>query len=381
MKRIESQGEGFRELTKKVLFWVIHAKRTLSTAELQYALAVQPGKRVMNKDFIPGIEIIGSICAGLVAVDIQSDVVRLVHYTTQEYFQQTSWFPNTEADITRTCVTYLSFDAFKTGFCSTDNEFEKQLQLNPLYDYAARNWGHHARAAPAEVERSAVDFLKSEAKIFSSSQAMMASRDYFGYSQRVPKQMTGLHLAAYFGLREAMIALLKNGYDRNVKDTYRQTPLSWAVRNGHEAVVKLLLEKDAELESKDAFGQTPLLWAVRNGHEAVVKLLLEKGADAEFKSSYGQAPLWRALLNGHKVAVGLLLEKGAKLESKSSNGQTPLSYAAENGHEAVVKLLLEKGAELESKNKIGQTPLSWAASNGHEAVMKLLLENGAKKLQ
>jgi ankyrin repeat protein len=46
-------------------------------------------------------------------------------------------------------------------------------------------------------------------------------------------------------------------------------------------VVKLLLEIGAELETKDEdnkYGQTPLLWAAENGHEAVVKLLLEKGA-------------------------------------------------------------------------------------------------------
>ena len=50
-------------------------------------------------------------------------------------------------------------------------------------------------------------------------------------------------------------------------------------KNGHEAVVKLLLEKGAELETKDKdYGRTPLLWAAENGHEAVVKLLLEKGA-------------------------------------------------------------------------------------------------------
>ena len=43
--------------------------------------------------------------------------------------------------------------------------------------------------------------------------------------------------------------------------------------------MKLLLEKGAELETKDReYGQTPLSWAAGNGHEAVVKLLLEKGS-------------------------------------------------------------------------------------------------------
>jgi ankyrin repeat protein len=41
----------------------------------------------------------------------------------------------------------------------------------------------------------------------------------------------------------------------------------------------LLLEKVAELEAKDKDnGWTPLLWAVENGYQAVVKLLVEKGA-------------------------------------------------------------------------------------------------------
>ena len=44
-------------------------------------------------------------------------------------------------------------------------------------------------------------------------------------------------------------------------------------------VVKLLLEKDAELEIKDKeCGQTPLSYATKQGHGAVIKLLLEKGA-------------------------------------------------------------------------------------------------------
>ena len=54
--------------------------------------------------------------------------------------------------------------------------------------------------------------------------------------------------------------------------------MSFAAENGHEAVVKLLLEEGAELETKSNNGWTPLFYAAENGHKAVVKLLLEKGA-------------------------------------------------------------------------------------------------------
>jgi ankyrin repeat protein len=50
---------------------------------------------------------------------------------------------------------------------------------------------------------------------------------------------------------------------------------------GHEAIVKLLLEKRADVKSKDGGGQTPLPRTVKggHGHEAVVKLVLKKGAE------------------------------------------------------------------------------------------------------
>jgi ankyrin repeat protein len=53
----------------------------------------------------------------------------------------------------------------------------------------------------------------------------------------VPNNIKGVHLAAYFELREATITLLKNGHDPNFKDTDSQTLLWLAARNGHEAVV------------------------------------------------------------------------------------------------------------------------------------------------
>ena len=84
---------------------------------------------------------IWSRCAGLVTIDEESDIIHWVHYTTQEYFERTQnqWFPNAEIDITKTCVTYLSFSVFESGFCQRNNEFEERLQLNQLYNYAAHN--------------------------------------------------------------------------------------------------------------------------------------------------------------------------------------------------------------------------------------------------
>jgi ankyrin repeat protein len=65
----------------------------------------------------------------------------------------------------------------------------------------------------------------------------------------------------------------------------------WAVRNGHEAIFKILLEKGAEVDSNDKYGQMLLLWAAENGHEAIVKILLEKGAEVDSKNKYSQTSL------------------------------------------------------------------------------------------
>src|SRR5207302_1796321 len=113
---------------------------------------------------------------------------------------------------------------------------------------------------------------------------------------------TPLFLACRFGWLSVIcdICTFEN-VDWNQRNNNGNRVLSWAAENGHEAVVKLLIEKGAELESKYNYGQTPLLWAAENGHKAVVKLLLEKGAELEPRDkNYGQTPLLWAAENGHE---------------------------------------------------------------------------------
>ena len=141
MLRIEGQLADQKELAEQVLSWITCAKRPLTTSELQHALAVEVGEPELDTNNIPDIEDMVSVCAGLVTIDEESGIIRLVHYTTQEYFERTQkeWFLNAEAEITTICVTYLSFGVFETGFCQTDDKFKERLRSNPLYDYAAHN--------------------------------------------------------------------------------------------------------------------------------------------------------------------------------------------------------------------------------------------------
>ncbi|KAH6706258.1 hypothetical protein BKA61DRAFT_558724, partial [Leptodontidium sp. MPI-SDFR-AT-0119] len=287
MKRIAGHDTDSEELAKQVLSWITCSKRPLSASELQHALAVEVGEVKLDDDNLPEIEDIVSICAGLVTIDEESNIIRLVHYTTQEYFERTQrqWFPNAQADITTICVSYLSFDEFQSGICQSDNEFEQRLQSNKLYDYAAHNWGYHAREALTSCE-GVIEFLQRQAQVEASSQALMAVERWWSGSidsQEIPNKITGLHLAAYFGVDDTVGTLLgSNSCD--AKDSYGRTPLSYAAEAGHEAVVRLLLDRGAQFGTKDMkHGRTPLLWATRGGHEAIVGLLLDRGAELKTK--------------------------------------------------------------------------------------------------
>ncbi|KAF9772904.1 hypothetical protein IL306_009351 [Fusarium sp. DS 682] len=314
MERIERQEIGLRELAIRVLSWITCAKRQLTTIELQHALATKTGKRVLdNGDLVP-IDDVVSVCAGLVTVDKESNIVRLAHYTTQDYLEdkRNELFPFVESDMLITCVNYMLFDAFDSGFCHTVEEFEERMRLYPFYNYSACHWGDHAREAPTLCQE-AIDFLDSTTKVESSSQALMVAERSRGrnYSQDVPSEMRGLHLAAYLGMKDA-VQILSMRSSVNYRDGYGRIALSYAIMRGNGAIVKLLLDTgQADVNARDQAGRTPLLWAAMGGQEAIVKLLLDIDT--------------------------------VDVDAPDANGYTPLSWAADRGYEAIVEMLLDTG--------------------------------------
>jgi hypothetical protein len=143
MDRIQGQLADEEELAKQIISWITCAKRPLTTSELEEALAVEPNELQLDLENICPVQDMVSVCAGLVTIDEESGIVRLVHYTTQEYFERTqsTWFLGAEDDITTVCITYLSFRTFESGFWESNKHFENRLESNKLYDYAAHNWG------------------------------------------------------------------------------------------------------------------------------------------------------------------------------------------------------------------------------------------------
>lgn len=429
MDRIKGQISDQQDLAFRALSWIAFAKRPLTTLEFRHALGIELNETEFDEDNIPELEDVVSACCGLVTVDEKTKNIRLVHYTTQEYFERThtTWLPDAHTEIMKTCVTYLSFDAFASGMCVTDSEFEKRLSLYPLYDYASHYWGNHAYSS-SDCQYCST-FLTMDSNIKASTQAMFAVKthhttikkginDKYAYCQDVLKRVTGLHLAAYFGLYEAVKILLEHynavrvnddgkmpasyapgsghgvviqlpnkSVGPNAKDNDGKTPLTYASENGHEAVARLLLENNAKIDTNSS-GRTPLSYAAQGGHEAVVRLLLKSGAevDSEATRLHKKTPLSYAAGHGHEGVVKLLLKKGAVINIKSTEANdqrvTPLMCASANGHQAVAKLLLRNGAEVSSKatggRNEGKTALSYAAQYGHEAVVRLLLKNGAE---
>jgi len=381
MERIAGQGEDDRQLAERVLSWIIYAFRPLSLTELQHALSVSPNTSNIDSEALEDDTIFVSVCAGLVVVDEESHLVRLIHYTAQQYFesQRESLFPNGQAYISQTCLTYLSFDQFRKGYCFDDSELVSLLESNPLLLYTAMYWGHHTRGHVEETHRESVlGFLQKTGNVACASQVLLIDQEYWGYvgfSQRFRKDFSGMHLLSFFGLEKVLHHRLKHGARVDFMDGSDRTPLRYAAKTGHKAVVRLPFDLE-HCDARDSYGQTPLSVAAENGHDAVARLLtIRDDVDVNSRDSKGRSSLSYAAGNGHKEIVKLLLARhDIELNCRARGGQTPLSFAAANGHEPVVSLLLaEAGIDVNPKDYNDYSPLSRAASHGHEEVVRVLL--------
>ena len=119
---------------------------------------------------------------------------------------------------------------------------------------------------------------------------------------------TPLHLAAFFGQREAAERLLAAGaaLDAKSANSLRNTPLHAAVAGGRRDLALLLIERGADVRAVDSGSHTALHIAAENGDVPVVKALLARGADPHAVDLEDKTPLSRAAARNHAAIVDVI---------------------------------------------------------------------------
>ena len=122
MQRINEKVPSERSIAHEALFWVSHSRRPLTVVELQCALGLESGDTNYDPDNIVLESDILDACGAFITVERESNAVRLVHYSAQEYFEKTSdvHFPGVHAFITLKCLTCLSLRDLGAGPCIND---------------------------------------------------------------------------------------------------------------------------------------------------------------------------------------------------------------------------------------------------------------------
>jgi ankyrin repeat protein len=385
MKRIKSQNSDSSELAQQVIVWITCAKRRLTTSELLHALGVELGERKFDADNIPQIENILSVCEGLVTVD---DIIRLCHYTMQEYFErilertESKTLAFEEKVLAETCLTYLKFDVFSAGPCASDSEMNKRVESWPFLQYAATNWGYHAQhyhREPDTSQRIILPLLKSKGNLSSAVQAMKLSvHQDEGFSQQYPKGPHALWLASHFDLEEICKILLHGGVDIDAvlfEGSSRRTAIHEAAKMGCHSTMKLLLEHGAQMTFDSGSGMHVIHEAARRGHPGVVELLLQHGVDVNTQMESGRTALHEAASNGHQAVIRLLLGNNASINARTEqSGWAALHSAVAGKHESLVRFLLKRAARISSKPSDAETPLHIAVATNQLRICCLLLD-------
>jgi hypothetical protein len=177
----------------------------------------------------------------------------------------------------------------------------------PLYLYAMRYWGHHARKADTDCDE-VITFLQRDARVDQAEIYYAGSTDWYS---AVGPQMKGIHVAARFGLERALQRLLSlpGGPTPDARGRLGLTPLICAAESGQQGVVTLLLATGAaDVAAYDCDKRTALHCAAQEGHEVIVQALVATGkADVNGVDSWGYTALGAAAKRGHEGVVRTLL--------------------------------------------------------------------------
>ena len=391
LDRIHGLAGSRRAVAFNTLMWISHARRPLKIDELQHALAVRFGDSDINKDNFLALRTVLDSCCGLVEVDRDSNIIRLVHHSLEEYLQSRdhALFQDADLSIVRAALKYMSFDSLRSMESTNRSGFESALRQRPFLDYACMHWGNHAKGLDVSSYRDlALPLLSNGQALLTIARVRDAhSPDFRKWAERMRAWAfsanggASISLAVSFGLTD-LVRLLISQYQMpnlSARNMYGSTPLHEAAILGHEDTAEVLIAHGADLTDKNKGKATPFFLAVSYGRLSMVKTLLKYGhSQLDVQCKGGFTSLHRAADLGLPSLVQYLLQEGALIAAHDDRGSTPLHHAALRGHLEVTKKLVLGGALVDVEANNGFTALDEAATAGQKEVAEFLLDNGAR---
>lgn len=161
-------------------------------------------------------------------------------------------------------------------------------------------------------------------------------------------------------------------------------PLYYAVTNGWDNSVKLLIDNGAYGIGSYYCGYTALHIAVRSKHLSTTRLLLDRGwSPSVAADSVGDtSPLHLAILVSTDEIIELLIERGTDVNARDED-LSPLESAVRCPTRglSIIKMILTNGFDPSNCNSRGEPALDTAfcdaVRTGEEVIAKFLLEQGA----
>ena len=438
LERIKNQDSQKVARAEQVLKLINCAKRPLKLEELRQALSIREGDTCLDTDGLPRAESLISTCCGLVVVEDESQVVRLVHYTVEEYFaRKVERYRNPEAHafFARILITYLSFTQFEKWSLkdAIHEEFKIQREDGLVYDseyaapelcmrrflgdnvlvsYGAENLGYHAREVFTKLalESSScftttdlgnskpdklwdlhilmLDFLKKQDCVACLNEVITyRSRHNVKVKWRFetygPTNVTELHMAALFGIQHLLEHYLYQGANIDARDSHGRTALHKASENGHVAVVQVLLDYGAKVSLQDRCGRDALLWAVSEDRLTVAHLLLQNGADLGTTPDGGidrfqHSAYSYAAMYGYEEMLEILAGCETDVSRLNKNMTSALYRAVSDQDERVIRFLIGGGKSWKISKQHLSKAMGLAANGGvGVAVMQILFDAGA----
>ena len=185
-----------------------------------------------------------------------------------------------------------------------------QLQGNVMV--AARLLEAGARDDLSPLDRFVAACARGDRAAEGMLRAQPSLRDQLG-----PEHHLLLHQAAESNDITGLSTMLACGFDVNIRDKDRVTPLHRAAMGGHPEAARVLLAAGADVNALDGmFAATPLVWAVEGrghaapgaDHVATARLLIDAGSSLEWIAPEGAPDQERthdALLDLRRAATAL----------------------------------------------------------------------------